>query len=222
MRSAEYKQFNRDALRYITGSLAIVCLAVLAFGCAEKGPILLDLRYQAPEGSVPSARKPVVGISPFKDDRGKTTSVLGLRITSSDITNDYVAQGTAADAVAARLRDALRARGIIVKEAPQWNLTPEGITAEGVDLVLGGEIKKLWVESTSKVLDTTIVAEAHLRVVAADAKEKRLLRTLTLKSKQERTDFSFALANVEDTLSSVLSAAIEQLFVDEEMNKSLR
>lgn len=203
---------------YIPFMLVMLVVA----GCAERGPILLDIGYRTPEGTVAPARKLVVGISPFKDARGKTASVLGLRVTSSDVTNDYVVQGTAADAVAARLKEALIARGIAVKEAPAWDLTPEGITAEGVDLVLGGEIKTLWVESTSKVLNTTIMAEAQLRVIAADAKEKKTIRALTLKSKLERTDFSFSLANVEDTLSGVLSSAIDQLLNDEEMKQRIR
>lgn len=61
-----------------------VLLSVMTVGmlsaCAEKGPVLLDgIKYQAPEALVAGVPKIVVGVAPFKDDRGKTASVLGKR-----------------------------------------------------------------------------------------------------------------------------------------------
>ena len=201
--------------------MVFMLLATLS-GCAQKGPILLDMRYIAPEGTAAAARKVVVGVSPFKDDRAKPASVLGRRITSSGLVNDFVTQGTASELVAAKLKDALQARGVTVKDVAAWDMTAEGIKAEGVDILIAGEIKTLWVESESAVLNTKVVAEARLRVSAADVKDRKILRALLLTSKLERTDFSFSITTVEDTLSSALSSAIDQFMNDEELKNKIQ
>ena len=190
-------------------------------GCAEKGPIPIDMRYISPAGMASPARKITVGVSAFKDERTKPLMVLGKRVYSDGQTDDFITTGTVAELVAAKLKDALTSRGITVKDVAGWDMTPEGIKPEGVDVLFGGEIKMLWVESESAVLNTKLVSEVKLRVAVADVKEKKIFRTLTLTSKLERTDFSFSLETVEDTLSHALSSAIDQLMNDEELKKKI-
>src|SRR5512139_2054123 len=134
----------------IGAALAAVMLAVVLTGCAQSGPVLLqDILYQAPTGTAPERAKVVVGVSPFKDARGGSTSVLGKRIISDDVQNDLVVQGTVADLVTAALKDALRSRGITAKDAPAWDMSGTPPRTEGTDMVIGGEVKVLWVECQS-------------------------------------------------------------------------
>lgn len=200
-----------------------VLLAAFLSGCAQKGPVLLDnIRYQAPEGLAAGGPKLIVGVSPFKDDRGKTFSVIGKRTIPDYMENDLVVQGTVADLVTAGLKDALKARGIMVKDAPAWDMNAESIKSSGIDILIGGEIKTLWVEAVSQPLNAKVNAVVQLRVSAADAVEKKIIRTLVLNSKLERKDVAFSFELVEDAVSEALSSALNQLLNDEEFKKKIR
>lgn len=200
-----------------------VLLAAFLSGCAQKGPVLLDnIRYQAPEGLATAAPKLIVGVSPFKDDRGKTFSVIGKRTIPDYMENDLVVQGTVADLVTAGLKDALKARGIMVKDAPAWDMNAESIKSGGIDILIGGEIKTLWVEAVSQPLNAKVNAVVQLRVSAAEAAEKKIIRTLVLNSKLERKDVAFSFELVEDAVSEALSSALNQLLNDEEFKKKIR
>ncbi|HSA77796.1 MAG TPA: hypothetical protein VLG72_02950 [Nitrospirota bacterium] len=200
-----------------------VLLAAFLSGCAQKGPVLLDnIRYQAPEGLAAGAPKLIFGVSPFKDDRGKALSVLGKRTIPDYMENDLVVQGTVADLVTAGLKDALKARGIMVKDAPAWDMNAESIKSSGIDILIGGEIKTLWVEAVSQPLNAKVNAVVQLRVSAADAAEKKIIRTLVLNSKLERKDVAFSFELVEDAVSEALSSALNQLLNDEEFKKKIR
>ena len=207
------------------GLLNIVIAAVVATiaACAEKGPVLLDnINYQAPEGLAAAAPKVVVGVSPFRDDRGKTSSIVGKRAIRDDIENDLVVQGTVADLVTKALNDALAARGIKHKDVPAWDLSAESIKTDGVDILIGGEIKKLWVDVQSQPLNVKVSAEVQLRVTAADTAEKKILRTLVLNSRLERQDVAFSYDTTAGALSEALSSALNQLLNDDEFKNRIK
>ena len=191
--------------------------------CAEKGPVLLEgITYQAPEMQVVGVPKIVVGIAPFKDDRGKTVSVVGKRTISNYVENDLVVQGTAADLVTTAAKDALKSRGIMLKDAPAWDMSAETVKTDGMNILIGGEIKTLWVEVVSQPLNVKTVAEVQLRVSAADGSEKKIFRTLVLNSKVERQDVAFSYDAVAATLSEALSSALDQLLKDDEFKKKIQ
>jgi hypothetical protein len=104
--------------------------------------------YQAPEGIAGSVSTITVGVSPFRDARGKPASVLGKRTIPNGQENDLIVRGTVAEIVTVSLKKALVSRGIEVKDVAGWDLTAEGMKAGGTALLLGGEIKQLWLEST--------------------------------------------------------------------------
>jgi predicted small lipoprotein YifL len=204
-------------------SITMVSMLVFLSGCAEKGPVPLDIGYRPPADVAAGTPKVVVGVAPFKDDRGKAASILGRRvIASTGLENELVVQGTVADLVALRLKDALKARGITVKDVPAWDMTAENIKADGADIVIGGEIKTLWVEALSKLLNANTRADVQLRVSAADTAEKKVYRTLNLSSKLERQDIAFSFTQVEIVLSEALSVALDQLLNDEEFKKKIK
>jgi hypothetical protein len=183
--------------------------------------LLEGIAYQAPEAQVAGVPKIVVGIAPFKDDRGKTVSVLGKRTISNYIENDLVVQGTVADLITAAVKDAFISRGIMVKDASAWDMNAETIKADGMNILIGGEIKTFWVEVFSQPLNVKTVAEVRLRVSAADGPEKKIFRTLVLSSKMERQDVAFSLETVSATLSGALSSALDQLLKDDEFKKKI-
>ncbi|OGW40377.1 MAG: hypothetical protein A2010_18950 [Nitrospirae bacterium GWD2_57_9] len=219
MGSADMKHTESAKRRHFGSILTMVLVAsVLLAGCVQKGPILVDAVYQVPVGVTPDrAPEAVVGLIPFKDERGKTDSVAGKRFNSlSDTTNDLVVQGTVSDKVTTAVRRSLVARDITVKELAGWDLTEPGIPAAPVSLVLSGEIKTFWAEAVSSVANTKVTARVEVRVVAADPVQKKIVRVLNVNSSLERTNVTFSSAFVEATMSEALSAAINQIFSDQE------
>jgi hypothetical protein len=202
----------------------ITAMLSLFSACAEKGPVLLEgVAYQVREGiAAPGKSKIVVGISPFKDERGKMPSVLGQRTIRNDIENDLVVQGSVADIVAAALKSALKARGISARDVPVGDPSFGTFKAEGANIVVGGEINSLWVTAVSQPLKVKVNADVHLRVSVADAAAKKVLRTLVLNSKVEREDIAFSFDTVAGALSEALSGAIDQLMQDDEFKKLIQ
>lgn len=210
-------------MKKITAILTALLLAVSFSGCARKGPILVDFGYEAPTGAQEETSKVVVGIAPFKDDRGKTDSVAGKRFNSlNDQSNELVVQGRVSDKVTAGVKKAFEGRNIAVKNVPAWDLTEAGIAASGANLLIGGEIKTLWVESASTLASTKATAKVELRVIAADAADKKIIRALNVNSLIERQNVSFSAAFVQSVVTEAVSAAVNQLFNDEELKKRLK
>lgn len=200
-----------------------VLLAAFLSGCAHKGPLLLDFKYQPPKGTTAIASKVTVGVSPFKDERGKVESVIGKRFMSlSNETNDLVVQGAVSDKVTTALKNALKARDIPVKDIAAWDLTDAGIRADGANLLISGEIKTLWVESTSSLANTTVKADVQLRVLVADTAEKKIIRTVNVNSMMERQNITYSSDFLEETLAEALSTAIDHIFADEELKNRLK
>jgi len=220
MKKAVAKQATQGRLITICTMLAA---AMLLFGCARKGPVLVDFAYVAPKGAPAAAPKATVAVSAFKDDRGKVASVVGKRFTElSEQTNDLVVQGTVVDRVNEALKTALTSRGFTEKDAPAWNLAEEAIPATGTDLLLGGEIKALWIETTASLAKITAKADVQLRIVVADPAQKKIVRVLNVNSKVERQAVTYSSAFVQKTVSEALTTAIDQVFLDTELKSRLQ
>ncbi|MEW6441934.1 MAG: hypothetical protein AB1640_13445 [bacterium] len=200
-------------------TLVMTMVTGLLFGCAHQGPILVKVGYQAPAGIVPAKHKMVVGISHFQDARGKPNSVVGVKSkVSTESQEDLVVQGRLSDLVTAGFKEALQKRGYVVKDVPAWQ--PGGaVDAAGADVLLGGEIKSLWMEVTSKALKVRYKADVKILASTLDV-ETQVTRTHDLNCAQEREDIKFYPELVESLLSEALSTAVDQLMKGEELKKS--
>jgi len=203
------------------GMIVLFGLSVVS-GCASPGPILLEFQYRAPQDVAAAGAKTVVGVCPFKDDRGGVNSVIGKRsVEATNETNDLVIQGTAADKVATALKASLKARAIAYKDCSAWDLTEAGIPSDGAGLVISGEIKKLWVDAASRFANTTIKADVQIRVSVADPAQKKVIRVMNVSSAMERQSLAFSTSMVAETVADALSSAMDQIFKDEELKKKL-
>jgi predicted small lipoprotein YifL len=199
----------------VTTALAVVLLFTGIAGCAQKGPLLLDgIAYRAPEDARPAVLRTTVAVVPFQDQRGAAVAVVGKRTIRDYVENDLVVQGSAADLVAAALRDALRSRGVIVADRTGG--------APDADLVISGEIRTLWVDVLSQTLNVQTKAAVQLRAVVAEGPDRKVFRTITLNSSLAREDVAFSFDMVRDALSEALTGAINQLLADEEFKKRIR
>ncbi len=212
---------NKALLRHI--AVSVFLATVVLPGCANKGPILTDFQY-LPSAPAAGAKQAVTAIiAPFKDSRGKVDCVVGKRSNSvNDQSNELVVQGTVAGKVSAALGKALAARGMAVSEAAGWDLSESDIGSGGADLLIGGEIKVLWIESVSQLANTVVTTDVQLRIVVADVAQKKIIRVLNVNSKVERQNVAFIASFVERTLSEALTGAIDQVFSDEEVKKRIK
>jgi uncharacterized lipoprotein YajG len=215
MRSAECKE-------RIYGSFILLALisVVLLAGCAEKGPILLTIGYQAPAIKTTTASNSTVGVSPLKDGRGRTASVLGKKSIQNGMQNDLVVKGTVSEIVTRALKEALIARGFMAHDVADWDLTAEGMKPNGSALRLGGEINAFWLDSVSIPFKTSMKVVVQLKIVAGDSVEKKIIRTLDVSSKLDQ-DVLYSRELLESSLSEALTSAIDQIFKDEELKKRL-
>ena len=198
----------------------VFLLSVFVSACAERGPVLLAIEYQEPAEKAGIATAVSVGVSPFRDDRGEPASVLGKRTIPSGMQSDFVVRGTVANTATAMMKKAFAARGIAVKDIAGWDLTAEGMNAAGADLLLGGEIKKLWLESKPSSVQTQLKASVQIKIIIGDRLEKKIIRTINVNSKIDQ-EILYSQERLEAALSEALSSAVDQIFQDEELKKRL-
>jgi len=218
MRIAYFKKGARYAGQAYASALLL--LLILA-GCAEKGPVLLTLGYQAPAEKAGTASTISVGISPLRDEREAPPSVLGKRTIPSGMQSDFIVNGTVADTATAFLKEAFTARGIAVKDIANWDLTAEGMNDAGADLLLGGEIKTLWLESKPSSMLTQLKASVQIKLTVGSRLEKRILRTIDVNSKLDQ-EVLYSQERLESALAEALSSAVNQIFQDDEEKKRIQ
>lgn len=211
-----------ETSKRICGRAAVLVLSLLALACAEKGPVLIgNVKYLASETTKAGNARIVVGVSSFRDLRGVSASVLGKRTIRDYVENDLVVQGTVADLATEAFKAALRSRGVAVQDAPSWDLSPETAAGTSVDLLVGGEIRTLWVDVVSQPLNVQEKAEVALRLSAVTLPERTVVKTLVMNSKTEKQELAFSYDAVEGLLSEALSSAIDQFLKDNDVKKRI-
>jgi uncharacterized lipoprotein YajG len=212
IRNAELKRSARLSILFILGSV----VAAIVMGCAEKGPVLVSIAYQ-PTGAVAVAKKkPVVRVGPIRDSRGTEASLVGKK-TVSGTSDGILIQRTVSELVTARLKDAFAARGFIVKGIMDADAVPSG----SLNLLAGGEIKTLWLESSSSRFVTTLHTTVQLKIMLANADEKRIIKTFDINRTIDRYRF-YSREKLEQELSQALSSALDQIFNDEAMRTLMK
>ncbi len=203
--------------------VAILAMISLTACVVQKGPLLVGAEYEVPQGLAPSASKVVVGLSPFQDARGGKLSVVGNRETDTgQFENDLVIQGTVPDLVTTAFSDALKARKIIVKDIPAWDLKIEHMNANDVDIVLGGTVTSLWTKVVTKPLNVTTHVDVSVHAVLVNAREKKVFRVLDMHGTYDSQDITFNSNMVGQSLSAALSSTIDQLMNDPEFKKKIQ
>lgn len=197
-------------------SISLVCFFA---ACAHEGPILVNMRYKPPAGLVSSVQKPIIGITPFLDSRSVAKSVVGKKANASgEKENDLVVQGTVADTVTASFREAFQRRGFVVRDLPGTQTGPAA-EAAGVDIVVGGEIRKLWVDVISRAVRDNYKVDLQIGA-SVQNRAAGTTRNLNLNCSLDREDIRFSTDLVEGMLNEALSTAVEQLLANEEFKKN--
>ncbi|MFA5073774.1 MAG: hypothetical protein WC539_07750 [Nitrospirota bacterium] len=204
---------------FITIVLTIMLGVFSLTGCAEKGPIVLDITYQPAIKKSESTKKTIVNVGRFIDARTKRGSTLGERVVPDGMKNDFIAKGTVSDVVTDAMKECLRTRGFIVQDS-SWDGTEKNIPQEKASLVLSGEVKELWIASVARTFNTNMKVVVNLKILAADPREKKIIRTLDVQSALEQ-DIFYSREKLQQALSEALSSALDRIFADEALKKKL-
>ncbi|OGW48810.1 MAG: hypothetical protein A2Z50_06995 [Nitrospirae bacterium RBG_19FT_COMBO_42_15] len=179
--------------------------------------ISLNLKYTpSPSLAAGSDNKINIGFSGIIDSRQRENKFLvGERINYSGA-KDFLAPAgiSVEDAVAAMISEYFKKKGFQWKKVEKWNLSPDAIKEDWGDIVVGGEILELWNDVTSKVMNNNHKVKAKLKIVVANAKEKRILWTDTATTSLEMKEPLFHEESAEKIINEAASSCIENIFED--------
>ena len=119
-------------------------LLVGLLACATPARYMLSLDPFTPPATAPQGEKVVV--TPFTDEREvKEQGLIGSR--GEGPTPIYLLQGDPAVLLTQEVKDYLLRKGLVVGgESPPWDLTLKGLDPSWGPLVIGGKLRRLWVE----------------------------------------------------------------------------
>jgi hypothetical protein len=205
----------------------IYCLALLAFfsftACTGKSSVPLDVmyQYQPPEGEAPRPRA-VVEVRPFTDNRGKPSSIIGAKTSPDGLESDIVVSSTVSETVTRRLIEALRARGFTVIDAGSPVTSPDDAGWKRADIILGGEIRVLWVEAIALPESTSLKADVQLHISVVESVDKKKVRGFNVNRRLDRRNVELSSTrSMEELLARAFSFTIDRIFEDQELRQSM-
>ncbi len=185
-----------------------VFVLLLACGCA--GPQTLLLRVGlGPDISpplLPEGKKVTVSLSPFSDIRGEKIS-LGTRTRYEGVVDTYAPEGDLSQAVTEAVETWLGKSGFTVTRIPSWDLTSISLKGFSTNLVIGGKIEKLTVETINRFAKTNTYATCILSVVIGRTHDSSVTTERVESSAENQSPF-FSLESVEGTTSDALTQAL--------------
>jgi hypothetical protein len=198
-------------------AIGLITMGVVAFlfACAPITQYPIQLRYVPQEGYTQIKEKPqakVITVAAFYDKRDMADlHAIGLRTKPNGITIPFTYSGEKPEVMIAQaLSQALFQKGYEVRPGtPQWDLNPQTVQQEWGDWVIGGAIEGLSLEAKSSILRTFYECTLKLRVVVADAREKKEMFQETLALSSSYKTVGFRQQTAERMVNKLIAQAIE-------------
>jgi hypothetical protein len=227
-----HKPTNLEKKRvgHISGIItpAILLIFILA-GLTACSPAVyqINLKYE-PSGQILKPEKSgsdfPITVAMFNDIRkvddtlvlGRVTTLNGDRIP---ILPRYK---KATEAVTTSIREYLFKSGYNVsKDMPGWDLKEETIGKDRGRILIGGNIDELEIVCEKSFPVKTYQAKAKLSFVLANVSDKRIFYRASVENSNSLQDVSFSEELLEKQINAVLSDALEQMFNDPKMKKTI-
>ncbi|HUH66660.1 MAG TPA: hypothetical protein VLZ07_09505 [Syntrophales bacterium] len=203
-----------------------ICLLILLCGCA---PALyhVDLKYE-PSGTSIQPEKELqdflVTVATFNDVRkvddslymGKVKTLEGGTVPIAPRRNKVPQE------VTATIRDYLLKAGYkLTKDIYSWDLREETIKRDWGRILVGGNIDDLEIVCEESFPVKTYKAKVRLTFVLADVPEKKVFYRASVESSNSLKDVSFSPELLAKEINGVLSDAMERMFNDPKMRKTI-
>ena len=196
---------RRNTLRFMALGL------LLLTACTGARTFVVDLTYVPQSPPVLKVEKAVVAIAPFRDKRDGKKDV-GVRSKLDGSVDQFI---TTPDSVGERVRKAveryLRANGFHTVTTTEWDFQPESMRGMEADMVVGGEIRRLWVSAESMVGRTVIQSDLEISIYLGMPQDKKVIQQ-KMEMSQEVTEIVFSPGQVENLLNEGVSEIIESVF----------
>jgi hypothetical protein len=197
-----------------------VGIATLLSACAPVIQYPIRLSYTPSEEHAQIKERPkatVVTVAAFYDRRATADlRAIGLRTKPNGITIPFTYSGGKPEAMITQaIRTYLFHKGYEVRPGtPQWDLNPQTAQPEWGDWVIGGAIEGLSLEAKSTYLKTVYQCTFKLRVVAANAREKKEILQQTIELSSSHSTFLFRASTAQRMVNKLIAQAIESSIAD--------
>ncbi|MGD1151585.1 MAG: hypothetical protein ABR911_01725 [Syntrophales bacterium] len=230
--SPHHKPINLEKKRvsYISAiiSKAILLIFVMV-GVSACSPALyhVNLKYEPSEKFVKTEKAgpdfPIT-VAMFNDIRKMDDRLLLGRVTTlqGDRIPILPRYKKVTEAVTMNVRDYLSKSGYdISKDIPVWDLKEETIGKDWGRILIGGNIDDLEIVCEKSFPVKTYKAKAKLSFVFANVPDKKIFYRATVENSNSLKDVSFSEELLEKQINAALSDALEQMFNDPKMKKTI-
>lgn len=165
---------------------------------------------------------PTVAVNSFYDDRIKGDKVGEGYNMYGGVSDTFVADKSVTKVIEDAIVQQLTGMGFKVVRTSGWDLTPEGISEYvNADILLGGRLKVMWVESRVGLLTVSVSATTRFLVVLADVKEKKILWSGEFEGTEKSEEIVRTVGSMEAALNRAMSRAVDSLVRNETFCRAL-
>ena len=221
---------NENRTSYISGIISQASLLIFVLvGLAACSPAVyhVNLKYEA-AGQIQKTERTgsdiPITVATFNDIRkmddrlllGTVTTMEGDRIPILPRYNK------AAESVTTGVREYLFKSGYNVsKGMPVWDLKEETISKDWGGILIGGNIGDLEIVCEKSFPTKTYQAKIKLSFVFANVLDKRIFYRASVENNNSLKDISFSVELLEQQINAALSDALEKMFNDPKMKKTI-
>lgn len=215
---------------YISGTIfqgiLLICVLVGVTACSP-AVYHVNLKYEA-AGQIQKTERPgsdiLITVATFNDIRkmddrlllGMVTTMEGDRIPILPRYNK------ATESVTTSIREYLFKSGYNVsKDMPVWDLREETISKSWGRILIGGNIDELEIVCMKSFPTKTYQAKIKLSFVFANVPDKKIFYRASVENSNSLKDVSFSEELLEQQINAVLSDALEKMFNDPKMKKTI-
>ena len=227
---SNFERRENQYYKYLSGTISqailIICVLISVSACAP-AVYHVNLKYDALGKFLKQGKAgpdfPVT-VAMFNDIRkvddklvlGRVTTMEGDRIP---ILPRYK---KATEAVTTSIREYLFKSGYNVsKDMPVWDLREETINKDWGKILIGGNIDELEIVCEKSFPTKTYQAKIKLSFVFANVPDKRIFYRASVENNNSLKDVSFSEELLEKQINAVLSDALEKMFNDPKMKKTI-
>jgi len=172
---------------------------------------LVNLRYVPQIPPALKVKPTTVAVAPFVDKRNKRNDVGLRRRLDGSLDRFTTGPVSAAEGAQKAVERFLRVNGFTVFALEGWDFEPESLATIDADLVMGGEVIRLWSRADSVAGRTIIVSGVEIVIYLGKPREGKVLEQ-RVEIDREVTQIVFSSEKVEEILNESLSESIESAF----------
>ena len=227
-----YKPTNLEKKRviYISGiickTILLICVSVGLTACSP-AVYHVNLKYE-PSGKFLNMGKSqpdfLITVAMFNDIRKVDDRLVLGRVTTvgGEVIPIFPRYHKVTEAVTTSIRDYLSKSGYKISNyKPGWDLKEETISKDWGRILIGGNIDDLEIVCENSFPVKTYQAKIKLTFVFANVPDKRIFYRSSMETSNSLKDISFSEELLETQINAVLSDALEGMFNDPKMKKTI-